>query len=244
MSSLARVHALVTGGNRGIGLVVADELARNGATVSIISRVGAGPECPYASARADVANEAEIDAAFLRLYELNGPVRILVNNAGVAESAPIHETSLGLWNRTIATNLTGAFVCSRRAVRDMLDGGGHIVNVASTAALSGYKYLSAYCASKHGVIGLTRALAAELAPLEIRVNAVCPGYVEGEMVERALQNIVSRTGMARAAARQRLADANPEGRLVAPQEVAQAVLHYCLSDATAEAMLLPGGRLA
>jgi len=243
LSLLTGVHALVTGGNRGIGLAVSDELARNGATVSVISRGGAGPECPYANARADVADEHEIDAAFRMLYERNGPVRILVNNAGIAESAPIQETSLDLWNRMIATNLTGTFVCSQRAVRDMLDGGGHIVNVASTAALSGYKYLTAYCASKHGVIGLMRALAEELAPLNIRVNAVCPGYVEGEMVDRSIQNIVSRTGMQRDAARQRLAEANPEGRLLAPQEVAQAVLHYCVSNVTGEAMLLPGGRL-
>jgi NAD(P)-dependent dehydrogenase (short-subunit alcohol dehydrogenase family) len=234
-------HALVTGGARGIGAGIAASLAREGARVSIVSRSAGVGGHDFYHARADVADEAQVQRAFAACRDANGPIEILINNSGIAESAPLARTDLALWNRTIATNLTGTFLCAREAVADMIAARwGRIVNIASTAALGGAPYISAYCASKHGVLGLTRAIAAELVSKGVTVNAVCPGYTETEMMTRALANITSRTGRTQAEARELMARGNPGGRIARVEEVAQAVLELLDGTRNGVAMIVPG----
>ncbi|MGB8910138.1 MAG: SDR family NAD(P)-dependent oxidoreductase [Candidatus Cybelea sp.] len=246
--SISGRHALVTGGARGIGLAIAERLAREGARVTIVSRTPrvtlSGVEGWFA-AQADVTNDEQVDRAFAAAREAHGPIEILVNNSGIAESAPLKRTDLAMWQRILATNLTGTFLCTRQVVDDMVVAGwGRIVNVASTAGLDGAPYLSAYCASKHGVIGFTRAIAAELASTGVTANAVCPGYVETEMMARAVANITTRTGRSEKAARELLASGNPEGRIATVDEVAQAVLDVVNGSLTGVARVVPGSTLA
>lgn len=234
--SIAGKHAVVTGGARGIGFSIAERLAREGARISVVSR--------SAGERADVADEAQVRRAFIACREANGPIDILVNNAGIAESAPISRTDPAMWSRIIATNLTGTFLCTREVVQEMIDAGwGRIVNVASTAGLGGAAYISAYCASKHGVIGFTRALGAELEKTGVTVNAVCPGYTETEMMARALSNITARTGRGEAEARELMAKGNPEGRIASVDEVASAVLQLIDGGRSGLAVVIPGGAI-
>ena len=184
--SAAGKHALVTGGGRGIGLGIARLLAQEGARVSIVSRSPTSVTLSLSKgdighqffrAQADVSDETQVHRALAACRDANGPIEILVNNSGIAESAPLARTDLAMWNRIIATNLTGTFLCTREAVSDMIAAGwGRVVNIASTAGLGGAPYISAYCASKHGVVGFTRAIAAELASDGVTVNAICPGY--------------------------------------------------------------------
>jgi NAD(P)-dependent dehydrogenase (short-subunit alcohol dehydrogenase family) len=208
-------------------------LQREGARVSVVSR--------SSGVRADVTDEQQVRRAFARCREANGPIQMLVNNSGVAESAPLKRTDRAMWDRIIATNLTGTFLCTREAVPDMIAAGwGRIVNVASTAALGGAPYLSAYCASKHGVLGFTRAVAAELAKSGITVNAVCPGYTETEMMGRTVANITARTGKSAGETRELLAQGNPDGRIATVDEVAQGVLQLLGGERNGIAMIVPG----
>jgi 3-hydroxybutyrate dehydrogenase len=171
----------------------------------------------------------------------------LVNNAGQAVSQRFDRTDAALWQSMLAVNLTGTFNCIQAALPAMLEAGwGRIVNVASTAGLIGYAYVSAYCAAKHGVVGLTRALALETARKGVTVNAVCPGYTETDIVRDAVQNIVAKTGMSNGEARAKLAERNPQGRLVQPDEVAHAVLLLCMPAASAingQAIAVDGGEV-
>lgn len=248
-------HALVTGGGTGIGAAIAIALAREGAAVTVAGRRLAQLEdvcrtLPRAQAVvADVTSEADcsrmIDAA-----GAFGPVDIVVPNAGAAESAPVGRTDLALWQRMLDVNLTGAFLTVRAALPQLTRGEARpgrvrrIVFVASTAGVQGFAYVSAYCAAKHGVIGLMRALSVELARTGVTVNAVCPGYTETPMFDASLAAIVSATGRTREAARQALAAANPGGRLVTPAEVAEVVRQLCRADAaaiTGQAIQIPEG---
>jgi NAD(P)-dependent dehydrogenase (short-subunit alcohol dehydrogenase family) len=174
-------------------------------------------------------------------------VDILVNNAGQAASAPFGRTDAALWQRMLDVNLTGAYHCIQATLPGMLDlGWGRIVNVASTAGLTGYRYVAAYCAAKHGLVGLTRALALEVAAQGVTVNAVCPGYTETDIVLAAVANIVRKTGRSEDQARAALAAANPQGRLVQPDEVAHAVAWLCMPGASAmngQAVAVAGGEV-
>jgi len=177
-----------------------------------------------------------------------GPVSILVNNAGEAPSASFEKTDLALWERVISIDLTGVFHVTRAVLPDLKQHGtgARLINVASTAGLTGYSYVSAYCAAKHGVVGLTRALALEFARSGLTVNAVCPGFTETPLIDRAVETIVARTGRDRASARAELAKSNPQGRLVTPTEVADAVLWLASPGASSingQAIAVAGGEV-
>lgn len=233
-------HAIVTGGGRGIGLAIARTLRARGARLSIVSRSAPDTGDGFFRASADVSDEASIREAFAACRSENGPVAILVNNSGIAESAPLKRTDKALWDRIIGTNLTGTYLCSRLVIEEMLAAEwGRIVNVASIAGLSGAPYISAYTASKHGVIGLTRALAAELHGTGVTVNAVCPGYTQGDLMDQAVDDIVRKTGAAPELVRAQLAQANPEGRWVTPREIADAVVALCEGEESGQEVVLP-----
>jgi NAD(P)-dependent dehydrogenase (short-subunit alcohol dehydrogenase family) len=247
-------HAVVTGGGRGIGAEIARALVEQGAAVTLMGRNAATLEDEAARLRplgrvhcqaVDLADPESTKAAFASAAKALGPVTILINNAGQAVSAPISKTDLALWNQMLAVNLTGTYLGIQAVLPGMLQAGwGRIVNIASTAALKGYPYVAAYCAAKHGVLGLTRALALELAKKPVTVNAVCPGYTETDIVREALANIQAKTGRSEAEARAELVKQNPQGRLVQPAEVANAVLWLCLPGSesiTGQAIAVAGG---
>ena len=196
---------------------------------------------------ADVSDPEAVAHAFEEARKQSGPIDILVNNAGQASSAPFLKTDLALWRRMMAVNLDGAFHCIQAALPGMLESGwGRIVNIASTAGITGYSYVAAYCAAKHGVLGLTRALALELATKGVSVNAVCPGFTETDMLSAAVANIVAKTGRTPERARADLAARNPQKRLIQPAEVANAVAWLCLpgSEAvTGQAIVVAGGEV-
>lgn len=239
MTDLAGKHAFITGGGTGIGLAAARALAARGATLTLGARNFARVEDAASQLGAfpvsvDVAQETSVAAAFKAARAKNGPMHILVNNAGITPSAPLHNTDLAMWNEVIAINLTGAFLCTRAALADMYAAGwGRIVNVASIAGLKGGMYISAYCASKHGMIGMTRALAHEAAKRGVTVNAICPGYVETDIVDRAAETIAGKTKLNKEEARAMLYAGNPQGRLITAEEVASAISWLCGEGAAA-----------
>jgi NAD(P)-dependent dehydrogenase (short-subunit alcohol dehydrogenase family) len=251
--ALAGRHAVVTGGGRGIGAAIATALAGAGARLTLMGRNLAPLQdkavaLPTAQAiRCDVADETGVAAAFAEAVEGYGPVAILINNAGAAASAPLARTSLALFRQMLDVNLVGTFLCSRAVLPAMVEAGfGRIVNVASIAGLKGAAYVSAYCAAKHGVIGLTRALAIETAQKGITVNAVCPSYTDTDMAQGAIANIVEKTGRSPTEAAAELVRKNPQARLIRPDEVAAAVLWLCAPGAeaiTGQAIAIAGGEV-
>jgi len=235
-------RALVTGGGSGIGLAIAKKLAET-CDVTVLGRDKAKLEASgFDAIICDVADSAGVAKL------LTHPFDIVVNNAGIVRSAPFHKLSDDDWENMLATNVMGAVHVTRAALPAMRERGwGRIVNIASTAALKGYPYVSAYVASKHALLGLTRALALELARTGITVNAVCPGYTDTEIVRAAVGNIATKTKRTEAEARAELAGANPQRRLIAPVEIASAVAYLVSEDAggvTGQVVAIDGGETA
>jgi NAD(P)-dependent dehydrogenase (short-subunit alcohol dehydrogenase family) len=247
MQSLEDRHALVTGGATGIGLAITKSLVAAGARVTIASRniervTAVAAELENVNGvTLDVTNPKDISAVFEQL----GPVDILVNNAGIAFAVPFEKMSLEQWSNVMAVNLTGVFLCTQAALALMRERDqGRIINIASIAGLKGAPYISAYAASKHGLIGMTRSLALELAATGITANCVCPGFTDTAMVSDAISNITSKTGRSEAEALAELVKTNPQRRLIAPEEVADTVLWLCQDSSrsiTGQSIVIAGG---
>ncbi|RST85674.1 SDR family oxidoreductase [Aquibium carbonis] len=244
-------HALVTGGATGIGKATALALAEAGVEVTICGRRAEPLEAVAAlnprihAMTADVTDEASVEALYTQAQAARGPIEIVVANAGIASSAPAHKTTLADWNRILDVNLTGAFLTVRPALAGMAERKrGRLIFIASVAGLRGSAYVAPYVASKHGVVGLMRALAAELLKTGVTVNAICPGYVETEMLEESIARVMEKTGRSEEQAREGFAAFNPNHRLIKPEEVAGAVL-WLASDAaisvTGQPVAITGG---
>ena len=253
MGALDGLHALVTGGGTGIGAAIAWALAKEGAAVTLVGRRKApldmvARDLPKSIAvMADVTKAADCETMVAAARAANGPIDIVVANAGAAESAPAAKISTEHWQRMIGVNLTGAFLTVQAALGDVTrkgKGTRRIVFTASTAGLKGYPYVAAYCAAKHGVVGLARALAVELKTDGLTVNAVCPGYTDTPLLDAAAAAVAGKIGRSIEEARAALARDNPDGRLISPDDVAAKVLWLCSPAANAvngEAIVIAGG---
>lgn len=246
MTDLSGKRVLITGGGSGVGADMARGFAAKGAEVVITGRRAealakvAEAECIRA-VTADVTDEASVQAMFAAA----GPCDVVIANAGAADTAPFGRTTLEQWNAMMAVNLTGVFLTLREGL-NQFTGWGRLISVASTAGLKGYGYVSAYTAAKHGVVGLTRAVAQEVAKKPVTVNALCPGFLDSEMTDRSVANIIDKTGMDEAAARKELAKHNPQKRLIQPGEVTAAALWLCgpgSEGINGQALPIAGGEL-
>jgi NAD(P)-dependent dehydrogenase (short-subunit alcohol dehydrogenase family) len=258
MGALDGQHALITGGGTGIGAAIARALASAGAAVSIAGRrsqpldqVAAGLS-KAKTIIADVTREDDCKSMVAAARAANGPIDIVIPNAGAAESAPFAKLDLAHWHRMIDVNLTGALLTVKSALADVTrqnsdrHGTGRIVFIASTAALKGYAYVAAYCAAKHGVVGLTRALSVELARSGVTVNAICPGYTDTPLLEAALATIAAKSGRPATNVRDELARVNPQRRFIRPEEIAETVLWLCSPAAasiTGQTIAISGGEV-
>lgn len=248
MTDLSGRTALVTGGGTGVGARIARDLAAAGAEVTICGRrletLEETARAPRISAAAcDVTDED----AVARLFAENGPFDIVIANAGASESAPAGKVTLDHWNRMMAVNLTGVFLTFREALRTMKGRDwGRLIAIASTAGLKGYGYVAPYCAAKHGVVGLTKALAQETARSGITANALCPGFLDTPMTDASIRNIMEKTGRSEEEALKALASTNPMGRLIRPEEVSAAALWLCgpgSEAVTGQAVPIAGGEI-
>ncbi len=257
MSRLAGRTVVVTGAGRGIGAAVARSLANAGARVAMVSRTpaqltqvaaeigAAGPE--VVTFTCDVSDAKSVAELARAVEQRLGAVDILVNNAGVGFSGPVARTPLDDWSRVMAINATGAFLCTQAFLPGMVERRwGRIVYVASVAGLTGGKYIAAYAASKHAVLGLARSVAAEVAEAGVTANAVCPGYVDTEMTRESVDRIMQKTGKSRDEAMAAILATTPQRRLITSEEVAHAVLSLCDEEArgiNGEAVVIDGGAL-
>lgn len=248
-------HALITGAGTGIGAAISRQLHSDGCSLSLMGRrleplealaEQLGHSCRVITG--DVTDRESVESAFIQASESFGDVEILINCAGIAPTAPFHRIEFSDWQNTMDVNLNGVFHCTQVALGNMkIAGWGRIVTIASTASLKGFPYVSGYCASKHAALGLTRALALETAQQGITVNAVCPGYVDTDIVREAIQEIMTKTGRSEAEALQHFTESNPQGRLIEATEVAASVSWLCSDSAasvTGQAIAIDGGSTA
>ena len=252
-NSLEGRHALITGGGTGIGAATARLLSAAGASITVTGRRrepldAIAGEVGGAVAICDVTDRSAIERAFDEARAANGPIDMLVVNAGIAESAPFHKMTRESWDRIMATNLTGAFDCAQAALPDLLKSeNGRLIFIASVASLKGIPYASHYGASKHGLLGLSRSLAAEYARSTMTVNAICPGYVDTPMTDQSIARVAEITGRSEETSRNMITEMNASGRLVDPDGIATLILTLCLPqsrDITGAALTIDGGTSA
>lgn len=252
-SPLAGRHALITGGGTGIGAATAARLSAAGAKLSLLGRrldplQAVAERYGGAKIQCDVTDSAQISSAFEEARSQNGPIDLLIVNAGIAESSPFHKMTRESWNRIIATNLTAAFDCARAGLGDLLNSsGGRLVFVASVASLRGVPYAAHYAASKHGLLGLMRSLAAEYAKTNLTVNAVCPGYVDTPMTDLSVARVAEITGRTEQSSRSAITNMNASGRLVDPVAIGNIIAMLCLPlsrDINGAAVTIDGGTSA
>jgi NAD(P)-dependent dehydrogenase (short-subunit alcohol dehydrogenase family) len=246
-------HALITGGGTGIGAAAARHLHAAGAKVTLLGRrmeplLAVAEEIGGSAIGCDVTAPDQIQKAFDEARTLNGPMDLLIVNAGIAESAPFHKMTRESWDRIISVNLTGAFECSRSGIGDLLKSdSGRLVFVASVASLRGVPYAAHYAASKHGLLGLMRSLAAEYAKTSLTVNAVCPGYVDTPMTDQSVARVSQITGRSEEDSRSAITNMNASGRLVDPEAIGNVVAMLCLPvsrDINGAAITIDGGTAA
>ena len=247
---LKNKHVIITGGGTGIGAAIADTLDKLGARISLMGRRiqpiqdKAKTLNDAQAISVDVSDQQSVEAAFAKA----GDFDILINNAGFAQSTPLSKMSYAHWQQTIAVNLDGVFLCSKIAVQVLRKKDyARIINIASTAGVKGYAYVSAYCAAKHGVIGFTKSLAKELARSSITVNAICPGYTETTILKDTIANIVKKTGCSEEQARAQLLSDNPQKEFIQPEQIAAVAAMLCMNDAksiTGQAIVVDGGETA
>ncbi len=246
-------HALITGGGTGIGAAAAIALGNAGAKLSLLGRrmpplQSTAVRTGGTAFQCDVTDYDGVVRAFDQAREANGPIELLVVNAGIAESAPFHKMSRESWDRIVATNLTAAFDCARAAISDLLQSeNGRLVFVASVASIRGVPYAAHYAASKHGLLGLSRSLAAEYAKTNLTVNAVCPGYVDTPMTDQSVARVSEITGRSEVDSRSAITSMNASGRLVDPEAIANLILTLCLPlsrDINGAALTIDGGTSA
>ncbi|MBC8259359.1 MAG: SDR family oxidoreductase [SAR324 cluster bacterium] len=253
METLQEKHVVITGGGSGIGAAITDALAEKGTRITIMGRKLDRLQEKVKTIKqafavsVDVTDLDQVEQGFAKAVANHGTVDILINNAGNAISVPFHKMGLEDWNTMLAVNLNGVFNCTQACLPSMRkQKWGRIINIASTAGLKGYAYVSAYCAAKHGVIGLTRALALETALDGITVNAVCPGYTETALTEAAIENIFQKTNYTKAEVQMQLLQNNPQKRFVQPEEIANTVFWLCQHDSksiTGQAVPVAGGEV-
>lgn len=252
-SALEGRHALITGGGTGIGAAAAQHLHAEGAKLSLLGRRldplrTVGESLGAAGIQCDVTDRDRLRAAFDEARAANGPIDMLIVNAGIAESAPFQKMSRESWDRIVATNLTAAFDCASAAIADLLkSANGRLVFVASVASLRGVPYAAHYAASKHGLLGLMRSLAAEYAKTSLTVNAVCPGYVDTPMTDQSVARVAEITGRSSDDSRSIITNMNASGRLVDPQAIGNVIAMLCLplsSDINGAAVTIDGGTSA
>jgi len=248
-------HVLVTGAGTGIGEAISRQFHAEGYRVTLLGRrleplaaLAASLGERSQTVTGDVTDRATVASAFATARERFGNIEILVNSAGMAPTAPFHRLDFTDWQRTMDVNVNGVFHCTQIALEAMLSAGwGRIINIASVASLRGFPYVSGYCASKHAVLGLTRAVALEVATQGVTVNAICPGYVDTDIVRAAIAEIVSKTGRTEDEAMEHFTQSNPQGRLIKASEVASAVSWLCSDGAasvTGQAVAIDGGGTA
>lgn len=252
-TGLKNSHVLITGAGSGIGAAIARRLAAEGSKVTLLGRTAdklkaVARDCETAQAvSCDVTDPDAVSGAFAKAVETFGPIDVLINNAGAVETSKVQDIGIDRWRKLLDVNLTGAFLCQSTVLPSMLERrSGRIINVASTAGLKGYAYVAAYCAAKHGLIGLTRATALELAGSGVTVNAVCPGYTDTELVRESVSRIMEKTGKSEEAVIGQLASAIPLKRLIDTDEVADTVIYLCRDAGEAvlgQALVVAGGEI-
>lgn len=250
---LAGRHAVVTGAGRGIGAAIADKLHELGAQLTLMDiaaehlKVKCNELPGSISFTVDATDAPAVELAFNNAMDQSGPVAILVNNVGVGTSAPFTKLDNDNWRRMMDINLNSVFYCTRQVLPAMMENGwGRIINLGSTAGVKGFAYITAYCTAKHGVIGLTRALAIETARSGVTVNAVCPGYANTDLTEKTINNIMEKTGMSRDKAEDSLKANNPQRRFIEPFEIANTVAWLCLPGSesiTGQSIAVAGGEI-